>query len=188
METPHQTIVIEFIESTEMPLLSTRSNTLNNKKNVHIWSAGGVIVRTHRDVYEVLLCHRKLGALWALPKGTPKMHESPVYTAIREAREETGINVKVIQKLCTTNYTFSRLIYGQKGNKIVKNKKPIIYKKTVYWFLMRDNGGNIENHDDEFDKVNWISYFEAKNLLTHKNESKVLEKAFSIYMGNPPKN
>ena len=28
---------------------------------------------------------------------------------------------------------------------------------------------------------------EAKNLLTHKNESKVLEKAFSIYMGNSPK-
>ncbi len=186
METPHQTIVIEFIESTEMPLLSTHSNTLNNKKTVHIWSAGGVIVRTHRDIYEVLLCHRKFGALWALPKGTPKRHESPVYTAIREAREETGINVKVIQKLCTTNYTFSRLIYGQKGNKIVKNKKPIIYKKTVYWFLMRDNGGNIENHDDEFDKVNWISYFEAKNLLTHKNESKVLEKAFSIYVGNSP--
>ena len=170
-----------------MPRLSTRSNTLDNKKTIHIWSAGGVIMRTRHDIYEVLLCHREFGALWALPKGTPTKHESPIYTAIREAREETGINVKVIQKLCTTNYTFSRLICGQQRNKIVKNIRTIIYKKTVYWFLMRDNGGNIENHDDEFDKVNWISYFEAKNLLTHKNESKVLEKAFSIYMGNSPK-
>ena len=163
-----------------MPRLSTQLNTLENPKTIHIWSAGGVIMRTRQDNYEVLLCHRKLWSLWALPKGTPTGHESPIYTAIREASEETGINVKVIQKLCTTNYTFSRLICGQQRNKVVKNERTIIYKKTVYWFLMRDNGGNIENHDDEFDEVKWISYFEAKNLLTHKNESKVLEKAFPI--------
>ena len=82
-------------------------------------------MRTRHDIYEALLCHRKVGALWALPKGTPTKHESPVYTAIREAREETGINVKVIQKLCTTNYTFSRLICGQQRGKKVKNIRTI---------------------------------------------------------------
>ena len=102
---------------------------MDNKKTIYIWSAGGVIMRTRHDIYEALLCHRKVGALWALPKGTPTKHESPVYTAIREAREETGINVKVIQKLCTTNYTFSRLICGQQRNKIVKNMGFKLYIK-----------------------------------------------------------
>ena len=66
-------------------------------------------MRTRHDIYEALLCHRKVGALWALPKGTPTKHESPIYTAIREAREETGINVKVIHSGIAQQERFSIL-------------------------------------------------------------------------------
>ena len=42
-------------------------------------------------------------------------------------------------------------------------------------------GGNTKYHDDEFDIVKWIKLNEAISLLTYKNESKILEKAISIF-------
>ena len=56
--------------------------------------------------------------------------------------------------------------------------KKRVYKKTVYFFLMTPNGGSIENHDEEFDEVVWMSIQNAKEKLTYKDEFSILEKAF----------
>ena len=54
--------------------------------------------------------------------------------------------------------------------------KKTIYKKTVYFFD-DPNGGSIENHDEEFDEVVWMSIQNAKEKLTYKDEFSILEKA-----------
>ena len=43
---------------------------------------------------------------------------------------------------------------------------------------MAQNGGSIENHDEEFDEVVWMSIQNAKEKLTYKDEFSILEKAF----------
>ena len=43
---------------------------------------------------------------------------------------------------------------------------------------MTQNGGSIENHDEEFDEVVWVSIQNAKEKLTYKDEFSILEKAF----------
>jgi hypothetical protein len=43
---------------------------------------------------------------------------------------------------------------------------------------MTPNGGSIENHDEEFDEVVWMSIQNAKEKLTYKDEFSILEKAF----------
>ena len=45
---------------------------------------------------------------------------------------------------------------------------------------MIPTGGDISNHDDEFDRVVWIDYEEAKNILTYKDEVLILAKAISM--------
>ena len=46
---------------------------------------------------EILLCHRLDYNLWNLPGGTMELGESPWECVIREAREETGLNVEIIR-------------------------------------------------------------------------------------------
>jgi 8-oxo-dGTP pyrophosphatase MutT (NUDIX family) len=49
----------------------------------------GVVLLNDRA--ELLLCHVTGQAHWDLPKGGPTVDESPLQTALRETREETGL-------------------------------------------------------------------------------------------------
>ncbi|MBA46746.1 MAG: hypothetical protein CL893_01530 [Dehalococcoidia bacterium] len=133
-----------------------------------IWSAGGVIIKNNK----VIVCHRKNENLFCLPKGTPEQNESIEETAIREVSEETGIIPKIISNLGEINYEFTRL---EKKNRYKKN---ILYKKTVYFFLMSEIGGSIEFHDNEFDEILWMTFEIAKEKLNYKDEFAIVEKAF----------
>ena len=133
-----------------------------------VWSAGGVIIENNK----VLICYRKKENLFCLPKGSPEKNESIEETAIREVSEETGIYPKIIKDLGQINYEFVGL------DNQSRYLKKTIYKKTVYFFLMTQNGGSIENHDEEFDEVVWMSIQNAKEKLTYKDEFSILEKAF----------
>ena len=44
---------------------------------------------------------------------------------------------------------------------------------------MNKIGGNLKNHDDEFDSIYWMTLSESKEKLTYKNEIEIVEKAFS---------
>ena len=133
-----------------------------------IWSAGGVVIENNK----ALICHRKKENLFCLPKGTPEKNESIRDTAVREVSEETGIYPEILKDLGQIKYDF----IGPKNQS--RYKKNIIYKKTVYFFLMSNIGGSIKNHDEEFDEVVWMSIQNAKEKLTYKDEFSILEKAF----------
>lgn len=120
----------------------------------------------HRDLdgrTEVLLVHRRTPTLWALPKGTPDAGETIEETALRETREETGIQVEIERPLRSIRYFFVR---GSTR-----------FHKTVHFFLMRPIGGSIEEHDAEFEEVRWVELGEAIALLSHATERSVVEEA-----------
>ncbi|MDH4335276.1 MAG: NUDIX hydrolase, partial [Chloroflexota bacterium] len=104
--------------------------------------------------------------LWALPKGTPDAGETLAETAVRETREETGLQVEIEQPIRAITYFFVR---GQ-----------IRFHKTVHFFLMRPTGGHTDDHDHEFDEARWVSIDEAPHLLTHVTERAVLEAAAEL--------
>jgi len=133
-----------------------------------IWSAGGVILNYDK----VAVCYRKNENLYCLPKGTPEKNESIEQTAIREVSEETGLIPKIISNLGEINYEFTRL---EKKNRYKKN---ILYKKTVYFFLMSENGGSLNDHDNEFDEILWMTLKTAEEKLSYKDEFSIVEKAF----------
>lgn len=138
----------------------------DNYTNVDIWSAGGVVVRKKNNQTEVLICERFSENLIALPKGKPNEGEYEAATAIREVREETGINAIIKNKIKDIFYSF-------------KSPNGIINKK-VSFFLMEKIDGEISNHDDEFDKVYWEKWDSALNKLSYQGEKDVLEKAIEL--------
>lgn len=135
-------------------------------RNARATSAGGVVHRAVDGRTEILLVHRRAPRLWALPKGTPDAGETVEETALRETREETGIEVEIEAPLRSIRYFFVR---GSTR-----------FHKTVHFFLMRPIGGSIDDHDAEFDEVRWTDAHEALALLTHATERSVVEQALEL--------
>jgi len=134
-------------------------------------SAGGVVHRTAPAGTEIALVHRLKPALWALPKGTPQAGETLEETALRETREETGLEVEIEQPITSIRYFFVR---GRTR-----------FAKTVHFFLMRPVGGDLSLHDHEFDEVRWWPLEEAIELVTYPTERSVLERAAALLAVSP---
>ena len=137
-------------------------------KTQRVTSAGGVVLRGGKDGLEVLLCGRNSDNVWALPKGTPEPGETLEQTALREVREETGVEVEQSGTVGEIRYWFSR---PQEG---------VRYLKTVRHYLMHPIGGDPRLHDHEFDEVRWFPVEEALRLLTYQNEARILRQAIDL--------
>ena len=103
------------------------------------------------------------GVTWTLPKGTPDPHETTEETALREVREETGLEVEIVRTFDSIEYWF------------VQGRTRI--HKTVHYFLMVPTGGDLARHDHEFDEVRWIAFDEAPTLLTFETERALVARA-----------
>lgn len=145
--------------------MSKQSNRRPPLTVEHVVSAGGVVYRRRNGSIEVLLCHRIFPVLWCLPKGTPDDGESIEETAIREVREETGVDPQIVGNLGSIQYSFTRPQQGRR------------FDKTVYHYLMIPIGGDPSLHDHEFDQVEWVELSDAIQRLTHKDEAEVAERA-----------
>src|SRR5919197_1557860 len=72
-------------------------------------SAGGVVLSEPAPDARVALVARRSarGELqWTLPKGTQETGETITETALREVREETGLEVELLSELDTIDYWF----------------------------------------------------------------------------------
>ena len=141
-------------------------NEVKHNTNTDIWSAGGVVLRNNSNGLEVLVCERYSEGLIALPKGKPNEGESEAQTALREVREETGAIVEIITLV-------KEIFYSFQSNGKTMNKK-------VTFYLMKSLGGNIQHHDNEFDKVYWEQIDSALKKLTFQGEKNVLEEAIEL--------
>ncbi|MFL2646142.1 MAG: NUDIX hydrolase [Dehalococcoidia bacterium] len=130
-------------------------------------AAGGVVYRNTNVSLEIVLVSRNEDDLWALPKGRPENGETITQTAIREVKEETGLEVEIIEYIGDVRYTFT-------------NSRRRKIHKVVEYFLMTPTGGSFDQHDEEFDEVNWYDIHHASKILTHKNQIHIIDKAVQI--------
>ena len=130
-------------------------------------SAGGVVWRkSPAGEFEVVVCGRRSDRLWCLPKGTPDAGESIEDTAVREVQEETGLRVRRGDALGAIEYWFTA--------------DGIRYHKQVHHWLMEPIGGDVAEHDHEFDEVRWIAIADAHTMLSYDGERKVVAEAARV--------
>jgi len=134
-----------------------------------VTSAGGVVLREVGDHLEVLLITLKEGRVWSLPKGQVEPGERYPQTAVREVREETGIEAKILAPIGSIRYHFT----------VKDDAIPVTVTKEVHHFLMGYVGGQPRPQAEEVDGANWFPVAEALKRLSHQNERDTVIKALT---------
>ncbi|MCQ5336974.1 MAG: NUDIX hydrolase [Candidatus Methanomethylicia archaeon] len=101
--------------------------------------------------------------LWSIPGGLVKLGESPEEAAIREFKEETGLNA-IIEKLLGI---FNIVIKDNEGK--------IKYHYIVVDYLGKVIGGELKPGSDVLD-AKWFDINELKNIQISSTVIKAIEK------------
>jgi len=130
------------------------------------FSAGGLVVRRMRGRPYIAAVRVKDGRVLALPKGHIEDGESGAETAIREVREETGIDGRMVEKLDDIRYWYTR-----DGARVLK---------VVSFFLLAYRGGSVRDYQrEEVDGAEWVPLEDAPRLLSYSGERKMASAALS---------
>ncbi len=130
-------------------------------------SSGGVVYRQTQDTIEIVIIAVGEKHRWQLPKGLVNKGENPDQTALREVREETGIDSILLDLIDKIEYWY----YGQSGSKRIR------FHKVVHFYLLEFQSGNTEDHDQEVEEARWVEIDEAQELLAFKSEKEIVRKA-----------
>lgn len=130
-------------------------------------SAGGVAFRWKDSEPEIAIVSVKPKLRWQLPKGIVDPGESPEVTAVREVKEEAGVETDRLALIETIEYWY----------RSVRDGKPVRYHKYVHFYLLQYRSGDVAEHDHEIEEARWVHFDEALELLEFKSEREVVEKA-----------
>jgi ADP-ribose pyrophosphatase YjhB (NUDIX family) len=132
-------------------------------------SAGGVVVR--RGASPEICLIRPSGSgrrVWGLPKGGIEEGETATEAAVREVREETGVDAVVERELGSIDYAF------------YSRDRTTRIHKTVHYFLMRAVGGDTSRHDQEVHEARWVRVPDALQMMTYPNEREMVRRAAAL--------
>jgi 8-oxo-dGTP pyrophosphatase MutT (NUDIX family) len=140
----------------------------------HEFSAGGVVVREAPDAASgwecVLIVPTRRAAdgssVVALPKGHPDGDEDAQTAALREIREEAGVDADVRSELGDVRYWY------QRGGKRIA--------KVVRFFLCDYRAGDVADHDHEVERAWWASLPEAATALSYEGEREMAMRALHL--------
>jgi len=123
------------------------------------FSAGGVVYKKEDEKIYVLLIRVK--NRWSFPKGNIEREEQREMAALREVKEETGVDAEVIDFLGEIEYWYS--LHGYK----------------IHNYLMRYKSGEIVPQKEEIDEAQFVPLEEAERMLTYDNDKKILQRAIN---------
>jgi len=138
-------------------------------------SAGGVAFRREGGRTEVVIVRIGTPGRWQLPKGIVDAGESPEVAAIRETREEGGVDAELVAPLETIEYWYVGDDASSPGS--TQARERVRFHKFVHFFLLEYRSGDPADHDWEVAEARWASLDEALALLAFRSERQVLERA-----------
>ena len=149
------------------------------KTRKHI-SAGTIIFRTIHSKRpsdakamagrEYLLLYY-LSYYWDLPKGTVEEGETMEETATREAKEETGLDVNIIDGFKEKIKYF----YRETRAKNPKQNGQLVFKQVIF-FIAEATSNKVKISDEHSDFI-WLPFEKAITILKYKTAKEILTKA-----------
>ncbi len=120
-------------------------------------AAGGIVTRGRdSDRPETLVVHRPAYDDWSFPKGKVDPGEREDEAALREVREETGLE-------CTLEQEIGSVEYADKSGT----------RKVVRYWAMDPIGGDFEPNQ-EVDEIRWLAASAAIDLLSYERDRALL--------------
>jgi 8-oxo-dGTP pyrophosphatase MutT (NUDIX family) len=126
-------------------------------------SSGGAVISLRDGSPHVALIATRRRTRWGLPKGAVAAGETSEAAALREVREETGIEARIVRLLDTIEYFF------RAGDTLIQ--------KRVDFYLMEYVAGELEPQLSEVDDVEWVELSAALKRASFDSERKLLRLA-----------
>lgn len=128
-----------------------------------VQAAGAVVVRRHGKRRQIAVIHRPRYDDWTLPKGKLTKRESLPACAVREVREETGLDVTLDVRLDDDTY---RLPGGD--------------RKVVHYWRATIVAEHRLKANDEVDKLRWIDAEGGLRKLSHAQDRRTVRQAIAL--------
>jgi 8-oxo-dGTP diphosphatase len=139
-------------------------------------SAGGVAYRRAADGrLEVALICVGPKRRWQLAKGIVDAGESPEATAIREVREEAGVETALVAPIDVVEYWY---VGTEPDGRRVR------FHKFVHFFLLEYRSGDVGDHDTEVEEASWAPIADAEAMHAFASERKVMQQARALLDGH----
>jgi 8-oxo-dGTP pyrophosphatase MutT (NUDIX family) len=124
-------------------------------------SCGAIVYRKHHGNLEILLIKHINSGHWSFPKGHVEEGESEMETAVREIKEETGIDVII-------DPTFRETVsyYPKKDT-----------QKIVVYFIAKAKNYELNPQEAEIADIKWVDVGCANSILTYDNDKTIVSKA-----------
>lgn len=126
-------------------------------------SAGGIVYREEDGQVTVLITQSSAHDGWIFPKGHLEHGETSSDAALREVKEETGVEARIVERVGTIRYVFR-----VRGRQIAK---------TALFYLMEYAGGATTDESPEVRAVMWVPLGRVAGTLSFANEAGLWAKA-----------
>ena len=123
-------------------------------------SCGAVVFHEIGEVTRFLLIKNKRSAHWSFPKGHVEEGESDEQAAIREVKEETGIDIQILEG------------FKAKSEYSIQHK----IEKLVYIFAATCESTKTTIQEEEIDDYLWLDYSKAMKHLKFENDKNILRR------------
>ncbi len=130
-------------------------------------SCGAIIFNDTANGRYFLVVKNNHGRYWGFPKGHIEVGETEEQTAIREVKEETGLDVTLLDGFRKTS------VYRLVGH----------IKKKVVIFLAKSESLSVTIQDSEIANYKWLKKDELFQALRHRNDFRIFDAALK-WLGN----
>ncbi len=132
-----------------------------------IHSYGVIPLKKENSRWYVLLVLHKQGFHWSFPKGKAEQGETPLETAQREFKEETGLT---IDKLLSKEPLAESYSFRRGSVKVIKH--------VAYYIALVV--GTIQLQEEEIAEAKWVPLEEAIQHVSFKEAKKMCEKVLEL--------
>jgi len=124
-------------------------------------SCGALVYRKQGEKLQLLILRHRMGGHWSFPKGHVEAGETETETALREVKEETGLNIE--------------LLSGFREQVTYSPRQGI--KKDVVYFLGFAKDSRTSRQEEEISEIRWINLDQTYNYLTYENDRRLVQSA-----------